>query len=67
VSLAGELLTGWAPIVRGLELRSGTKGRFEVSLDGEVIFSKEAMGRHANAGEVGAIFERKLGTRIEWR
>jgi selenoprotein W-related protein len=67
VSLADELLGGWAPIIRGLELRGGTKGRFEVTLDGEVLFSKQALGRHANPGEVAAIFERKLGPRIEWR
>ena len=67
MSLANELLSGWAPVMRGVELRSGTKGRFEVTLDGELIFSKEAAGRHARPGEVAAIVEGKLGSRIEWR
>jgi predicted Rdx family selenoprotein len=67
VSLAGELLDGWAPVMRGVELRSGTKGKFEVTLDGEVIFSKEALGRHAEPGEIRAAVERRLGKPLTWR
>lgn len=67
MSLADELLSGWAPIMRGVELLSGTKGRFEVTLDGEPIFSKAALGRHANPGEVAGAFERRLGKRLDWR
>jgi predicted Rdx family selenoprotein len=67
VSLAEEVLSGWAPIMRGVELRSGTTGRFEVTLDGELIFSKAALNRHANPGEVSAAFERRLGARLDWR
>ena len=65
--LADELLTGWAPILRGVELTSGTKGRFEVTLDGEVIFSKASLQRHAKPGEVSALVERRLGPRLDWR
>jgi predicted Rdx family selenoprotein len=67
VSLAAEILDRWAPIMRGVELRSGNKGRFEVSLDGEQIFSKAELKRHANAGEIAAAFEQRLGRRIDWR
>lgn len=67
MSLADELLSGWAPILRGVELFSGTKGRFEVTLDGELIFSKASLQRHANPGEVSAEIERRLGPRLEWR
>ena len=42
-----------------------SKGRFEVMLDGELIFSKAALGRHAEAGEVVAIVRGKLGPEIE--
>ena len=35
-------------------------GVFEVSLDGELVFSKKALKRHANQGEVvGAIRARE--------
>ena len=67
MSLADELLSGWAPILRGVELRSGTKGRFEVTLDGELLFSKSSLGRHANRGEVAEAVERRLGKRLAWR
>jgi predicted Rdx family selenoprotein len=67
VSLADELLSGWAPILRGVALTSGTKGRFEVTLDGEVIFSKASLQRHANPGEVAAEVERRIGPSLDWR
>jgi selT/selW/selH-like putative selenoprotein len=67
VSLANELLAGWAPIMRTVELRSGSTGRFEVTLDGELVFSKAKLNRHPNPGEVKAAFERRLGRPLAWR
>jgi selT/selW/selH-like putative selenoprotein len=67
VSLATEVLVGWAPILRGVELKTGSTGRFEVSLDGELLFSKLQLKRHANPGEVMAAFERHLGRPLAWR
>jgi predicted Rdx family selenoprotein len=67
VSLAGELLGNWAPIMRTVELQSGQHGRFEVSLDGELTFSKKALKRFPKPGEVAGIFQRSLGPPIKWR
>jgi predicted Rdx family selenoprotein len=67
VSLAGEILDGWAPVLSAVELKSGTKGRFEVTLDGELIFSKSSLGRHAHRGEVKAEVERRIGKPLAWR
>jgi len=67
VSLAGELLSRWAPIMRAVELQSGNNGRFEVTLDGELLFSKKATGRFPKPGEVAGLFETKLGPALEWR
>ena len=67
MSLANELLTGWAPILRTVELRSGSTGRFEVTLDGELVFSKAQLHRHPKQGEVAAEFERRLGRPLAWR
>jgi hypothetical protein len=50
-----------------VELTSGTKGRFEVTLDGELIFSKVSLERHAKPGEISAEVERRLGPRLDWR
>jgi selenoprotein W-related protein len=67
VSLASELLDGWAPILRGVQLAGGTKGRFEVTVDGELIFSKAALGRHAEPGEIKQEVARRLGKPLVWR
>jgi selenoprotein W-related protein len=67
VSLAGELLSRWAPIMRAVELQSGSGGRFEITLDGEIVFSKKAAGRFPKPGEVARLFEQKLGPALDWR
>ena len=36
-------------------------GVFEVSINGELVFSKKNLGRHANAEEIQAIVQAKLG------
>ena len=41
------------------------KGRFEVTLDGELIFSKAELGRHAEPGEVVALARERMGPEIE--
>ena len=67
MSLASELLGRWAPIIRVVVMQSGSRGRFEVSLDGGLIFSKEASGRFPKPGEVADLFEKKLGPALDWR
>ena len=67
MSLAAEVLGRWAPIMRVVELQSGSSGRFEISLDGELVFSKKASGRFPAPGEVVGLFEKKLGPALEWR
>jgi selenoprotein W-related protein len=67
VSLANELLSRWAPIMRAVELQSGSSGRFEITLDGELLFSKKTSGRFPKPGEIAGLFEKKLGPALEWR
>ncbi len=67
MSLASEILDGWAPVLSGLELKGGSKGRFEVTLDGELIFSKASLGRHAEKGEIKSEVERRIGQPLAWR
>jgi selenoprotein W-related protein len=40
-------------------------GRFEVTLDGDLIFSKAALKRHAEPGEIVRIVRERLGPEIE--
>ena len=67
MSLANELLGRWAPVMRTVELQSGSSGRFEITLDGELLFSKKASGRFPKPGEIAGLFEKKLGPALEWR
>jgi selenoprotein W-related protein len=67
VGLADELLTGWAPIIRTLDLLPSSKGRFEVTLDGQLIFSKASLGRHAQPGEIVGIVRSHIGDEIGGR
>ncbi|MHB8573138.1 MAG: Rdx family protein [Candidatus Dormibacteria bacterium] len=63
--LAAELLEGWGPVVSRLEMIPAGGGRFEVTLDGELIFSKAALKRHAQPGEVAGLVAARIGPRIE--
>jgi len=40
-----------------VELISGSGGVFEVVVDGDLVFSKKALDRHAEAGEVLTLVE----------
>jgi selT/selW/selH-like putative selenoprotein len=50
-----------------VSLRSGSKGRFEVSLDDRLIFSKLERHRFPNPGEILKLAEPTLGPPIDWR
>ena len=46
--------------VRSWNLIPGTGGKFEVTVNGDLIFSKTALGRHANPGEIRKAILEKL-------
>jgi selenoprotein W-related protein len=58
-------LQGWAPIIETIELLPSSKGRFEVTVDGDLVFSKAALGRHPEPGEVAGLVRERLGPEIE--
>ncbi|HSS09673.1 MAG TPA: Rdx family protein [Acidimicrobiales bacterium] len=64
VGLTDELLKGWAPIIKDIELLPSSKGRFEVTLDDDLIFSKAKQGRHANPGEIAALVRDRIGPEV---
>ena len=55
------MLKGWAPIIETIELIPSSNGRFEVTLDGELVFSKKALGRHAQPGEIVDLVRARIG------
>ena len=65
VGLTDELLSGWAPIIEDIELVPSSGGRFEVTLDDELIFSKAALKRHAEPGEIAGVVRERIGPEIE--
>ena len=56
MSTASDLLTNYQHVIESLTLTTGSKGVFNVTVDGEVLYSKHAIGRHAEPGEVLDLF-----------
>jgi selenoprotein W-related protein len=57
VRVTQELLTAHQHDIVTLTLITGTKGVFDVEVDGDVIWSKADHGRQANPGEVLAALD----------
>jgi selenoprotein W-related protein len=52
VSLAEELLKNYEHVIEGITLVPSDEGRFEVSVNGKLTYSKLQTKRHAEAGEI---------------
>ena len=65
MSAANDLLTHYQHVIEELRLVTGSKGVFDVVVDGDTIYSKKAEGRHAKPHEVLERFRARLpaGTR----
>jgi selenoprotein W-related protein len=48
--------------IESFELIPATGGKFEVAVNGDLIFSKKALGRHAEPGEVYGLVRAKLNS-----
>jgi predicted Rdx family selenoprotein len=59
VRTADELLSRYQHVIDSLTIVTGSKGVFDVEVDGEPLYSKRAVGRHARPGEVLALFEER--------
>jgi selenoprotein W-related protein len=57
------LLKEFEPHVESWVLLPGGGGEYEVTVDGELVFSKKALGRHADVDEVREALQRKLQER----
>ena len=56
-----DLLHDYQHVIEDVTIVTGSKGVFEVEVDGEVLYSKGASGRHAEPGEVLERFRALLG------
>lgn len=60
MSAASDLLHHYQHVIDELTLATGSKGVFDVEVDGELLYSKHATGRHAEPGEVLALFRERI-------
>lgn len=61
MSVAKDLLSNYQHTIERLTLTTGSSGVFDVTVDGDVIYSKDETGRHANPEEVLGLFEKIAG------
>ncbi len=61
MSATNELLYNYQNVIDQLTLVTGAKGVFDVTVNGETIYSKGETGRHAEPGEVLKLFTEHVG------
>jgi selenoprotein W-related protein len=61
LGLTKEVVDRWADRFAEIRLVPSSGGRFEVSLDDELVFSKAALDRHAESGEVSRLIGERIG------
>ncbi len=61
MSAVSDLLTNYQHVITDLRLITGGSGVFDVTVDGEMLYSKKATGRHAEDGEVLSLFTELVG------
>ena len=60
MSATKDLLSHYQHVIEDVQLITGDKGVFDVTVDGDLIFSKKKTGRHAKPGEVLELFRAGL-------
>lgn len=61
MSLIDELLKHYEHLVEEIKLIPSDGGRFEVTVNGQLLYSKLEMHRHAEAGEVLGLVRKMVG------
>ena len=65
MSAVADLLHDYQHVIEDVRLITGSKGVFDVRVDGELIYSKHALKRHAEPGEVHRLFAAHIDPAIE--
>ena len=65
MSAAHDLLHDYQHVIAELSLITGSKGVFDVVVDGEFLYSKKSEGRHAKPGEVLELFRDQYAKVVE--
>jgi selenoprotein W-related protein len=61
VRLAEELLKAYEHVIESVTLVPSDGGRFEVTVNGQLLYSKLGSQRHAEPGEVLGLFRKLVG------
>lgn len=61
MSAISDLLSNYQHVITDLKVITGTQGIFDVRVNDELIYSKGQTGRHAEPGEVLALFAEHVG------
>ncbi len=58
-------MSNYHHVIDRFELITGSKGVFHFIVDGQTLFSKKEIGRHAEPGEVLGLFQEFIGPDVE--
>ena len=61
MSLTEELLKNYEHVIETITLIPSEGGRFEVTVNGQLLFSKSELHRHAEPGEVLGLVQKLVG------
>lgn len=56
-----DLLTNYQHVIADLRIVTGGSGVFDVTVDGDLLYSKKTTGRHAEDGEILGLFTELVG------
>ncbi len=65
--MAARIGDGWAPVLRGIELRSGIKGVFKIFVDGALVYDNGTTAEVPGEDEVVPAVQQRLGPPLNWR
>ncbi len=59
--MADDILSNYQHLIETFTFITGSKGTFEFKVNGELLYSKQQNGRHAEPGEVLQLFKEFVG------
>jgi len=65
VGAISDLLTNYQHVIDDLTVVTGDKGVFDVTVDGQMLYSKHSTGRHVESGEVLELFTAHVGPDVQ--
>ena len=65
MSAATDLIHHYQHVIDDFKFVMGSKGAFELTVNGELLYSKHQTGRHANPGEVLELFTELVGPDVK--